>query len=331
MPDARLDRVPPPVLVLVAIASVQVGSAVARTLFDDLGAGGSTLLRLGLSALLLLAVLRPAVRSWTSDQWLAALLLGGAMGAMNLSFYLSLRTVPLGVAVTVEFVGPLLLSLVQTRRWADGGWALLAASGVVLLGADTSSGVPLSGLALALLAGLFWAGYILASARVGRVLPGLDGLAVALAVGALLVLPYGAAGASAVLEAPVLLLGGLAIAVLSSVVPYGLEMLALRRMPTRVFGILMSLEPAAAALAGLVVLGQQLGAREVTALVLVSVASAGVTLGRRDGAPVPPPLEQLSWWARARRAARRRGPAASGGWRGRTRAAPAGSRPARRG
>ena len=292
MPDTRSARVPAPLLVLVAIASVQLGSAVARTLFDELGAGGSTLLRLGLSALLLLAVLRPAVRSWSRDQWLAALLLGGAMGAMNLSFYLSLRTVPLGVAVTVEFVGPLLLALVQTRRWVDGVWALLAASGVVLLGADTSSGIPLSGLALALLAGVFWAGYILASARVGRLLPGLDGLAVALAVAALLVLPYGAAGASAVLDAPVLLLGGLAIAVLSSVVPYGLEMVALRRMPTRVFGILMSLEPAAAALAGLLVLGQALGAREVTALLLVSVASAGVTLGRREGEPVPqPPLE----------------------------------------
>lgn len=291
MPDTRSGRVPAPALVLVAIGSVQTGSAIARTLFDDLGAGGSTLLRLGLSALLLLAVLRPGVRAWTRDQWLAALLLGGAMGAMNLSFYLSLRTVPLGVAVTVEFVGPLLLALVQTRRWADGVWALLAASGVVLLGADTSSGAPLSGLAFALLAGLFWAGYIVASARVGRVLPGLDGLAVALAVSALLVLPYGAAGATAVFDAPVLLLGGLAIAVLSSVVPYGLEMVALRRMPTRVFGILMSLEPAAAALAGLLVLGQALGLREGTALVLVSVASAGITLGRREGEAVLEPLE----------------------------------------
>lgn len=291
MPDTGSARVPAPVLVLVAIGSVQTGSAVARTLFDDLGAGGSTLLRLGLSALMLLAVLRPAVRSWGRDQWLAALLLGGAMGAMNLSFYLSLRTVPLGVAVTVEFVGPLLLALVQTRRWVDAVWAMLAGCGVVLLGADSSSGIPLSGLAFALLAGLFWAAYILASARVGRLLPGLDGLAVALAVAAVLVLPYGASGASAVLDAPVLLLGGLVIAVLSSVVPYGLEMVALRRMPTRVFGILMSLEPAAAALAGLVVLGQALGVREVSALLLVSVASAGVTLGRREGEPVLEPLE----------------------------------------
>ena len=291
MPDARLDRVPPALLVLVAIASVQIGSAVARTLFDALGAGGATLLRLGLSALILLAVLRPRVTTWDRPQWRAALLLGGAMGAMNLSFYLALRTVPLGVAVTVEFVGPLLLALAQTRRAVDLLWALLAGAGVVLLGADTSSGAPLSGLAFALLAGLFWAAYILASARVGQVLPGLDGLAVALAVAMVLVLPYGASGAAAVLEHPELLLGGLAIAVLSSVVPYGLEMLALRRMPTRVFGILMSLEPAAAALAGLVVLGQALGLREVAALLMVSLASAGVTLGRREGAVPAQPLE----------------------------------------
>ena len=291
MPDTRLDRVPPGLLVLVAIASVQTGSAVARTLFDDLGATGVTLLRLGLSALLLLAVLRPRVRTWTRSQWQAAVLLGAAMACMNLVFYLSLRTVPLGVAVTVEFVGPLLLALAQTRRALDLVWALLAASGVALLGLDASGGAPLSGLALALLAGLFWVGYILASARVGRVLPGLDGLAVALAVGALLVLPFGAGGASAALHEPSLLLGGLVVAVLSSAVPYGLELLALRRMATRVFGILMSLEPAAAALAGLVVLSQGLGPHELAALLLVSLASAGVTLGRREGALPAQPLE----------------------------------------
>lgn len=293
MQHAPPPRVPAPFLVLGAIASVQSGSAVARRLFDELGATGVTLLRLGIAALLLLAVLRPHVRSWTPAAWRAALLLGVAMGGMNLVFYLSLRTVPLGVAVTVEFVGPLLLALAQTRRLLDLLWALLAAGGVVLLGADPT-GAPLAGLGLALLAGLFWAGYILASAHVGRVLPGVDGLAVALAVGALLVLPVGAPGAAAVLDDPWLLLPAAGVALLSSVLPYGLELTALRTMPTRVFGILMSLEPAAAALAGLVVLGQTLGTREVVALVLVSLASAGVTLGRRgerEGALPPQPLE----------------------------------------
>lgn len=284
--------VPAPLLVLAAVASVQCGSAVARTLFDELAATGVTLLRLGIAAVVLLLAVRPRVRHWSGEAWRSALLLGLAMGAMNLSFYLSLRTVPLGVAVTVEFVGPLLLVLVQTRRLLDGMWALLAAGGVVLLGSDPT-GAPWGGLGLALLAGFFWAGYILASARVGRVLPGVDGLAVALAVGALLVLPFGAEGAFGVLDEPALLLPAAGVALLSSVVPYGLELTALRTMPTRVFGILMSLEPAAAALAGLVVLGQALGLREVVALVLVSLASVGVTLGRRErDSEVPPqPLE----------------------------------------
>src|SRR3954447_11041213 len=278
-------------MVLVSIVSVQCGSAVARGVFDDLGAAGITLLRLALSAALLLALLRPAVRTWTKRSWRAAVLLGCELAGMNLVFYLSLRTVPLGIAVTVEFVGPLLLALVQTRRVVDLLWALLAAGGVVLLGADTSSDVPLSGLALALLAGGFWAAYILASAHVGQVLPGVDGLAVALAVAAVLVFPFGISGASAVLDQPSLLLPACAVALLSSVVPYGLELSALRRIPTRVFGILMSLEPAAAALSGLVILDQALGRREVVALLMVSLASVGVTMARREGAAPPQPLE----------------------------------------
>ena len=275
-------------MVLVAIASVQTGSAVARTVFDDLGAGGITLLRLSIASALLAVVVRPRLRSWSRASWRAAAVLGAVMAGMNLVFYLSIRTVPLGVAVTVEFVGPLLLALVQTRRLIDLLWALLAAAGVVLLGLDTTSGIPLSGLALALLAGLFWAGYIVASARLGQALPGVDGLVVALAVAAVLVLPFGIGGASAVLDRPSLLLPAVGVALLSSVLSYGLELSALRRIPTRVFGILMSLEPAGAALAGLAVLGQALGVREVVALVLVSLASAGVTLARRDSTPVQP-------------------------------------------
>ncbi len=284
---------PAPLLVLGAIATVQTGSAVARGLFDDLGAAGVTLLRLLLAALLLLVVVRPRVRTWSRQAWVAAGLLGLAMAGMNLVFYLALRTVPLGVAVTVEFLGPLLLALVQTRRFLDLTWALLAASGVVLLGADSNGSAPLSGLALALLAGLFWAGYILASARLGQAVAGLDGLAVALAVAAVLVLPVGVGGAAAVLDHPGLLVGAGAVALLSSVLPYGLELTALRRLPTRVFGVLMSLEPAAAAVAGLVVLGQALSGREVVALLLVSTASLGVTVAGRAEDSAPAGLEPL--------------------------------------
>jgi inner membrane transporter RhtA len=284
-----LDRMPATALVLVGIASVQCGSAVARGVFDDLGAAGITLLRLALGSLLLLVVLRPRIRSWSGEAWRAAALLGLVMGAMNLVFYLSIRTVPLGVAVTVEFVGPLLLALVQTRRFLDLGWAALAAGGVALLGIDTTSGIPLSGLALALLAGFCWAGYILASALVGRTLPGTDGLPIALAVGTLIALPFGASGASAIFDRPALLVPALAVALLSSVVPYGAELSALRRIPTRVFGILMSLEPAAAAVAGLLFLDQQLHTREIAALLMVSAASAGVTLtGRASKVPTQP-------------------------------------------
>jgi inner membrane transporter RhtA len=288
LPDSRVERVPAPALVLVAVVSVQVGSALAKTLFDDLGAPGVVLLRVGLGAVLLLAVLRPRFWRWGRSSLGAAAALGLTMAAMNLAFYLSIRTVPLGVAVTVEFLGPLLLSLVQTRRLREGLWVLLAGAGVALLGLD-GSGAPVGGLLLAFLAGLCWAGYILASARVGALLPGTGGLALALAVATLLVLPFGGEGAARAFTDPTLLLAACGVALLSSVVPYGAELAALRRIPTRVFGVLMSLEPAAAAVAGLLVLGQELGAREVAALLLVSAASAGVTVGaRREPLPTQP-------------------------------------------
>ena len=290
--SARRSRVvPPQLMVLGAIVSVQVGAAIGRSLFDDVGATGVTFLRVAIAALVLAVVVRPDVRSWDRRTWIAAAVLGTTMAGMNLVFYLSLRTVPLGVAVTVEFLGPLALSLVQTRRLIDLVWALLAGAGVALLGLSTTSGIPLSGLVLAGIAGLFWAGYIVASARLGQVMPGAGGLAVSLSVAAVLVAPFGLAEAGAVLDDPVLLVPAAAVALLSSVIPYGLELEALRTIPTRVFGILMSLEPAAAATAGWVLLGQDLGARELAALVLVSAASVGVTLGRRADAVPLQPLE----------------------------------------
>jgi inner membrane transporter RhtA len=269
---------------VLGIISVQTGSAVASTLFDELGVTGTALLRLTIAGVVLLAVLRPPVTSWSRHQWAAAMLLGLALAGMNVLFYHSLDLVPLGVAVTVEFTGPLLLALVQTRRLLDLAFAVLAGAGVALLGLRASAGeVAIAGLLLAFLAGLFWAGYIVASARVGRVLPGIDGLAVALICGAVIVAPFGTSEALAIAGEPQLLLGVFGVALLSSVIPYGLELHALRRIPTRVFGVLMSLEPAAAAISGWVILGQALGATEITALVMVSVASVGVTLSGRPG------------------------------------------------
>lgn len=202
-----MRREPPaPLLVLTAIASVQVGSSIAHGLFDDLGANGVTLLRLALAAIILAAVARPRVRSWSRSAWLAAALLGVVMAGMNLIFYQSIRTVPLGIAVTVEFLGPLLLALVQTRRLIDLLWALMAAAGVALLGLDGGGTAPLGGLLLAFLAGLFWAGYIVCSARLGSLVPGTGGLAVSLSVAALIALPFGAGGAAGVVEHPSLLI-----------------------------------------------------------------------------------------------------------------------------
>jgi len=284
------DRVPAPALVVAAIASVQTGAAIARTAFDEAGALGVTLMRLALAAVLLVAVLRPRPWRWARPAVLAVVVFGVALACMNLTFYLALRTVPLGVAVTAEFLGPLTLSLVQTRRARDLVWVASAGTGVALLGLRGGGDVPLGGLALALLAGAFWAGYILASARVGRLVPGTQGLAAALVVASLIALPFGAAGVARVLDQPGVLLVGATVALLSSVIPYAFELAALRRIPTRVFGILMSLEPAAAALAGLVVLGQTLQPRELVALGLVSVASIGVTATRRDDRP-PAPLD----------------------------------------
>ena len=276
-------------LVLISIASVQTGAAAARTVFDDTGALGITLMRLGLSCIVLVAVLRPRPWTWSRDAQVATLLFGLAMAGMNIVFYLALRTVPLGVCVTVEFLGPLTIALVQTRRWLDAFWVGVAATGVALLGLDSGGNVPIGGLLLALVAGTFWGLYIFASARVGREVPGTEGLAVALVIAAVIALPFGAPGVWRVLDQPHVLLIGGAVAVLSSIIPYGCELAALRRMPTQVFGVLMSLEPGAAAVAGLVVLGQALDGREVAALVMVSVASVGITLGRRgDQAPRSP-------------------------------------------
>jgi inner membrane transporter RhtA len=277
-----------PLLVLSSVACAQVGGAIARTLFDDLGPPGVLLLRLAIAASIFTVAVRPRIRSWTASAWRSTALLGVFSAGLNLLSYLALSIAPQGIVVTVSFVGPLVLSLVQTRRPADLLWALMAGTGVVLLGLRAGVDVPLPGLLLALAAGACGAGYIMFSARVGAVVPGLGGLAVSFAVGALMVLPFGAAGVDEVFRHPRLVPGLVTVAVLSSVVPYALELIALRHMTTRVFGVLMSLQPAAAAIAGLLILHQRLGPAPIAALVLVTVASIGVTR-RSSREPLQPP------------------------------------------
>ncbi|MBL7256396.1 EamA family transporter [Actinoplanes sp. LDG1-01] len=262
---------------LVSVVSIQFGSAVGRTLFDDLGATGVVLLRVGISALVLALLVRPRLRSWPRAAWRAACLLGVSVAGLNLLSALAMRTVPLGVVVTVSFLGPLTVALVQTRRLLDLLWALLAGAGVALLWWHPGPSVPLGGLGLAALAGACGAGYILLTARVGGLVPGVGGLPVSLTVATLVALPFGATGASAVVSDPALLLGAGSVALLQTIFPYVLELLALRRIPTRVFGILASLNPAAAAIAGLLVLDQHLTSISLAALTLVTLASAGAT------------------------------------------------------
>ncbi|GIF75109.1 EamA family transporter [Asanoa siamensis] len=274
----------PTLLVLLSVCCAQAGGAVARTLFDDLGPPGVLLLRLSIAAVVFAVATRPRLRSWSAEAWRSVALLGVFSAGLNLLTYLALNVAPQGVVITASFVGPLMLSLVQTRRPADLLWALLAGTGVVLLGLRTGVEIPLSGLLLALAAGACGAGYIVSSARVGSAVPGLGGLAVSFAVGALLVLPFGWGDAGAVVARPSLVPAVLAVAVLSSVVPYALELITLRRLSTRVFGVLMSLQPAAAAIAGLLVLDQHLGPAAIAALVLVSAASVGVTRRRPEPA-----------------------------------------------
>jgi inner membrane transporter RhtA len=255
---------------------VQFGSGLARTLFDDAGPGGTVFLRVLFAALLLAAIWRPRIAGVPRrDLWLAAAF-GLALAGMNFSFYLALDRIPLGVAVTFEFVGPLAVAVAGSRRALDVLWVLLAAAGILLLSDFGDFGsLDALGVALALLAGGFWAGYILLSARVGQAFAGGAGLALAMLVAALVLAPVGVADAGGALVEPGVLGMGAAVAMLSSAIPYSLELEALRKLPNAVFGVLMSLEPAMAALVGYIVLGEILGARELAAIGLVVVASAG--------------------------------------------------------
>ena len=282
------SRVPAPLLVLAAIVSVQFGGALAATLVPRVGAAGSVALRLVLAAVVLLAVARPRLRGHTRADWLTVCAFALVLGLMNLAFYSSLARLPLGVAVTIEFVGPLVLATVLSRRLRDLVAVAGAALGVVLIsGALTVpwDELEVAGILLALTAGACWAAYILLSARTGTRFAQLDGLAIAMAIAALVVAPLGLATAGSALLSWDALWRGAGIALLSSVLPYSLELIALRRLSARVFGVLLSLEPAVAALAGLVVLGQRLTRAQLVGLVCVMAASA-LVLGARDRTPV---------------------------------------------
>jgi inner membrane transporter RhtA len=283
----RLRGAPPTALVLFPIVSVQLGAAVAKSLFDSLGPGGTVFLRIAFAAFVLFLLVRPKLGGHDRAGYLVAGLFGLTLAGMNFSIYLAFDRIPLGVAVTLEFVGPLGVAVAGSRRLLDLLWVVLAAAGILLLAPlGVLGGMDLNpvGVAFALLAGCLWACYILLSASAGSAFSGGTGLVIALCVGTLVLFPFGIAGAGYALLDPKLLLAGFGVAMLSSAIPYSLELEALRKLPARVFGVLMSLDPAVAALAGLVVLGERLEMRAVVAVLLVTIAAAGASLfGGRVG------------------------------------------------
>jgi len=271
-------------LVAAGAVSVQFGAAIATKLFSRVGPAGAVTLRLVFAAVVLLvgravwgAGRRPAGRDLA-----VAVAFGLVLAAMNLSFYEAIDRIPLGVAVTIEFSGPLAVALAGSRRWTDGVWAAAAGAGVALLVTGLGRHLDPVGVGLALLAGLLWAGYILLSKETGRRFDSLDGLVVAMIAGGLILLPVGLVAGGAEMFRPSVLAIGFGVAVLSSVIPYSFELLALRRVTPRAFGVMMSLDPALATAAGFLVLGQHLNGREWAALALVVGANLGNSLSARE-------------------------------------------------
>lgn len=267
---------------LVAMMSYQCGASLAKYLFPAVGAEGATAYRLGLSAIILLLLRRPWRTAPAKKDVRALWGYGLAIGAMNLVFYLSLRTIPLGIAVALEFTGPLALALFHSRRPLDFVWIVLVVAGLLLLlplrGVEKA--LDPVGVAYALAAGVGWAAYIVLGQKAGAAY-GANAVTLGTSIGALVAIPAGFAHAGAALFSPHLLPYALGVAVLSSALPYTLEMMALTRMPARTFSTLLSLEPAVAALAGVLLLNEQLGTLQWLAIAAIVVAAAGTALSAR--------------------------------------------------
>jgi len=273
--NLSLKRPSPIGFLFIAILSVQFGSALAKSLFSELGPWGVVALRVTFSAVILFAIWRPKLHAKALQHYKLILAYGIVMAMMNSAFYAAIDRIPLGIAISLEFTGPLGLAILKSQRWLDGLWAALAVLGILLLTPLGGSDLNVTGMFLALLAGVCWALYILLAARLGPALPGVEGLTWGLFVSTLVLLPIGIANAGSALLNPKLLMLGAGVALLSTALPYACEIIALRSIPIKVFGVMLSVEPMVGVLAGFWILGETLSTRSLIACLLVSVAAAG--------------------------------------------------------
>jgi inner membrane transporter RhtA len=275
-------NIPPLPAVLLAIISVQSGAAIAKGLFPAIGAAGTASLRIGISALLLWAVYRPNLKKITANQWKLVIPYGLSLGAMNLIFYLSIERIPIGLAVTLEFIGPLLVAVLGSKRIIDFFWVLLAAAGIVLIAPWYNDGIDILGVLFALLAGALWAAYIVLGGKISKIMKGGDAVTIGMLFASLLIVPFGILSNGLSNLTPPLLGLGISLALLSSAIPFTLEMKALGQLPARTFSILMSLEPAAASICAFIFLQEILTFNEILAVVFVIIASAGSTITSKN-------------------------------------------------
>ncbi|TDP02876.1 EamA family transporter [Flavobacterium sp. 245] len=274
----REINLPPVPAVLLAIISVQCGAAIAKTLFPAIGAAGTASIRIGISALLLLLAYRPNLKAITREQWKIVIPYGLSLGAMNLIFYFAIERIPIGLAVTLEFVGPLLLAIAGSKRLVDYCWVVLAAIGILLIAPWSNERIDSLGVLFALLAGALWAAYIVFGGKISKIMNDGQAVSTGMLFAAILVLPFGFFENGLVNLTPKLFGMGVALALLSSAIPFTLEMKALGQLPPRTFSILMSLEPAAASICAFIFLQESLSLYEILAVVCVVIASAGSTL-----------------------------------------------------
>lgn len=271
-------NIPPVPAVLLAIISVQCGAAIAKTLFPAIGAAGTASIRIGVSAIILLLAYRPNLKAITREQWKIVVPYGLCLGAMNLIFYLAIERIPIGLAVTLEFIGPLLVAIIGSKRLIDYCWILLAAAGIVLIAPWSNERIDPLGVLFALIAGGLWAAYIVLGGKISRIMNDGQAVSTGMLFAAILILPFGFYENGLDNLTPKLFGMGVALALLSSAIPFTLEMKALGQLPPRTFSILMSLEPAAASVCAFIFLQENLSFYEILAVVCVVIASAGSTL-----------------------------------------------------